>query len=226
MDLHGALMQIGIRLESNLRQFAEATHLRIARGARTAAERIAVRSKILLRQDVLKGGLGQRVANSWRADIYPRSASTPTMAPAVIVYTRAPKIIKAFGDGAVIRHHDGLYLAIPTENTPRRGRRLATPVEVEVLFNQDLIFIRGKGGQMLAFVDAVKARSGRGFRRATNARTGKQSRRAELVLMFVMVRQVHLRKRLDWRRIFADLQQEWPKVFAQEIARSLEAGVN
>jgi hypothetical protein len=37
------------------------------------------------------------------------------------VYTKAPQIIRAFDEGAVIRSRLGRFLAIPTENAPRKG---------------------------------------------------------------------------------------------------------
>jgi hypothetical protein len=44
--------------------------------------------------------------------------------------------------------------------------------------------------------------------------------------MFVMVRQVTLRKRLDWPRIFDDLAKGWAQLFPAEIAAALKAGAN
>lgn len=219
-------MRVRISFESNLEQEARAVHLRIAAGARNAAEHQAARAKVLLRQDALTGGLGDKIANAWRADIFPASSSAHTHAPAVEVYSKAPNIVTAFGRDTLIQHHDGLYLALPTINTPRVGKHFATPVEVEAIFNQDLIFLPGRGQQKLAFVDAVKSKSGKKYRRATSIRTGRQNRKAEMVLMFVMVRQVHLRKRLSWQEIFDQLSQEWPDLFASEVSDAVNAGSN
>jgi hypothetical protein len=216
-------LQVTLAVFGQLNDFARQTHLRIARGARTAAEKFAARAKLAYRGEVRKGGLGDRVANTIRVDIYPRSADAHTHAPAVVVWTKAPAIIYAFATGVTIRHHDGLWLALPTENTPRRGQRMASPAEVEVIFNQDLVFFPGRGRTLLAFVDAVKAKSGKGFRRATSARTGRQSRKAELVLMFVLVPQVTLNKRLDFDRITANLREDWRELFGSEIAQQLAA---
>jgi hypothetical protein len=44
--------------------------------------------------------------------------------------------------------------------------------------------------------------------------------------MFVMVRQVTLRKCLDWPRIFDDLAKGWAQLFPAEIAAVLKAGAN
>jgi hypothetical protein len=194
--------------------------LNIASGARAAAERHAARAKLAYRGAVRQAGLGDKVANAVRVEIYPKSASKHTHAPTVYVFTKAPAIIYAFSSGVTIKHHDGLWLAIPTENTPNRGRRKATPPEVEAIFNQDILTLPGRGGQMLGFIDAVKGKR-KGFRRATNARTGKQSRKAELVLMFVFVRQVTLRKRINWDGITADLRAGWLELFGSELAKAL-----
>ena len=61
-------------------------------------------------------GLGQRLANSWRDKHYPNQQ----LDAASLVYTKAPQIIRAFDDGAVIRSRRGRFLAIPTENAPMR----------------------------------------------------------------------------------------------------------
>jgi hypothetical protein len=144
----------------------------------------------------------------------------------VFLYSKAPLIVNAFTQGVTITHHDGLWLAIPTENVPNvnkgRNRRKASPQDVEVLFNQDLIVLPGRGRNRLAFVDAVRAKSGKGFRRGTSARTGKQNRKAELVLMFVLVPQVTLRKRLNWPALVDDLATTFQDLIGSEIAAGLD----
>lgn len=215
----------GFTFISNLGEADHQTHLRLARGARNAAEIMATRSKIRLRQDVLQGGLGQRVANTWRADIYPKSASARTHAPAVMVYTKAPMIMQAFDDAPLIRSKNGTFLAIPTDNTPNKGKKPATPVEVEAMFNQDLIFKPSRNGNLLAFVNVMRAKSGKGFRRATKGRLA-QGRKPKLVLMFVMVRQVQLRKRINSRRTLEQLGREWPDIYAAEATKAIENGSN
>jgi len=70
-----------------------------------------------LRRQVGSAGLGQRLANSWRDRHYPNQQ----LDAASLVYTKAPQIIRAFDEGAVIRSRRGRFLAIPTENAPRKG---------------------------------------------------------------------------------------------------------
>ena len=70
-----------------------------------------------LRRKVASAGLGQRLANSWRDRHYPNQ----TLDAASLVYTKAPQIIRAFDARRVIRSKRGRFLAIPTENAPRKG---------------------------------------------------------------------------------------------------------
>ena len=75
--------------------------------------------KAELRRQVTSAGLGQRLANSWRDKHYPNRK----LDAASLAYTKAPQIVRAFDEGAVIRSKRGRFLAIPTENAPREGNR-------------------------------------------------------------------------------------------------------
>jgi Family of unknown function (DUF6441) len=85
----------------------------VAAGTREAGRGL----KTDLRRQVASAGLGQRLANSWRDQYYPNQK----LDAASLVYTKAPRIIRAFDEGAVIRSRRGRFLAIPTENAPRKG---------------------------------------------------------------------------------------------------------
>lgn len=149
-----------------------------------------------LRGQVLTAGFGQRLANTWRGQAFPRSGAS--LEPAGYVTSRAPKIVGAFATGATIVPVNGQrYLAIPTKNVPLKGRgKRMTPLDVEVAFDQDLIVRPGRRGQLLAFVNVIAAKNKRGFRKATRGRLA-QGRQVKLVLMFTLVRSVRLEKRLD-----------------------------
>jgi hypothetical protein len=67
----------------------------VAAGTRSAGQRL----KPELRRQVTSAGLGQRLANSWRDRHYPNQR----LDPASLVYVKAPQIIRAFDEGAVIR---------------------------------------------------------------------------------------------------------------------------
>src|SRR5262245_28750055 len=77
-------LAVKLALSGDLHNLAQDTHLRLARGARRAAERLLAVGKLKLRGDVRQAGLGDRLANAWRADIYPKSANARTHSPAVV----------------------------------------------------------------------------------------------------------------------------------------------
>src|SRR5215203_154031 len=101
-------LQVKLAISGNLAGFAEQTHLRIARGARIAAEKQASRAKLALRGDVRAAGFSDRLANTWRVNVFPISASSRTHSPAVFVKSTAPEIVSAFDQGATIRSKKGV----------------------------------------------------------------------------------------------------------------------
>jgi Family of unknown function (DUF6441) len=78
-----------------------------------------------LRGQVTGAGLGQRLANSWRDRHYPNQG----LDAASLVYTKAPQIVRAFDEGAVIRSRRGRFLAINRERAEEGNRRQANQPE-------------------------------------------------------------------------------------------------
>lgn len=218
-------LQLKIAFEGNLATFSDNVQKAMAGAARDAVEEYGTKAKLRLRDEVRRGGLGDRVANSVQLKVYPASASNRTLAPASYVYTKAPKIIDAFSnDTTIVPVNGATYLAIPTGNVPMKGKHRATPVDVENMFNQDLIFIHAKSSrdEYVAYVDVLKSKNGRGFRARSKGRMA-QGRQSQLVPMFIMVRQVHLSQRINWAGVVADLNAQWPDYFAQKINAALDA---
>jgi Family of unknown function (DUF6441) len=183
-------VQAGIQAELRAIERAVAAGTRDAgRGLRTE-----------LRRQVSSAGLGQRLANSWRNKHYPNQQ----LDAASLVYAKAPQIIRAFDDGAVIRSKRGRFLAIPTENAPRKGtygRRISPSNFPEHRFGP-LRFVPRQSGPSLLVVDGLRASFSRqtgelrGFRRATD-RARRSGQGLTTVVMFLLVPQVKLPKRLD-----------------------------
>jgi hypothetical protein len=96
-------------MQAELREVERA----VATGTREAGRGLRTE----LRRQVGSAGLGQRLANSWRDKHYPNQR----LDAASLVYSKAPQIIRAFDEGAVIRSRRGRFLAIPMPNAPRRG---------------------------------------------------------------------------------------------------------
>lgn len=210
-------LRVQLALEGNLEKFSKDVQAKLAFATRYAVETYAKKLQLDLREDTRGAGLGEGVANAWRLNIYDEASASPTG----LVYSKAPLIVAAFGQDTTITAHGGhLYLAIPTANVPGIGNRRMSPVEVEARFNQDLIFLPSHTGSTLAFVNVVPAKSGKGFRPATKGRIA-QGRQAQMVLMFVMVQQVHLRKRLNWPQLFADAKAGFEDYLGEAVAGAL-----
>jgi hypothetical protein len=111
----------------------------IARAGTAAMGDAARGMKDELRELTRAAGLGSRLANTWQRQDLSRPARQPG--------SRGLRVEQGPADHG--RLHAGAsiyadrrprYLAIPTENVPRKGRgKRMTPLDVEVAFNQDLI---------------------------------------------------------------------------------------
>jgi Family of unknown function (DUF6441) len=188
----------------------------VATGARDAGRGL----KTEVRRQVTSAGLGQRLANSWRDRHYPNRK----LDAASLVYTKAPQIVRAFDEGAVIRSKRGRFLAIPTESAPRKGtdgRRISPRTFPEHRFGP-LRFVSRSTGPSLLVVDGLRASFSRktgalhGFRRATDR--GRQSGQdLTTVVMFLLVPQVKLRKRLDVARAAEHWSAQLPTLIEQQL---------
>jgi hypothetical protein len=175
-----------------------------------------------LRRQVTSAGLGQRLANSWRDKHYDNRG----IDAASLVYAKAPQIIRAFDEGAVIRSRRGRFLAIPTESAPRKGtdgKRISPSTFPEHRFGP-LRFVPRSSGPSLLVVEGLRAsfsrKSGelRGFRRATE-RARRSGQGLTTVVMFLLVPQVKLRKRLNVARAAERWSGQLPALIEQQLRR-------
>jgi hypothetical protein len=173
-----------------------------------------------LRRQVASAGLGQRLANSWRDKHYPNRK----LDAASLVYTKAPQIIRAFDEGAVIRSKRGRFLAIPTENAPRKGtdgKRISPSTFPEHRFGP-LRLVPRQSGPSLLVVDSLRASFSRqtgqlgNFRRATE-RARRSGQGLTTVVMFLLVPQVKLRKRLDVARAAERWSAQLPALIERQL---------
>lgn len=199
-------------LQAELRDIERAA----AAGTREAGRGL----KSELRRQVASAGLGQRLANSWRDKHYPNQR----LDAASLIYTKAPQIIRAFDEGAVIRSRRGRFLAIPTENAPRKGtdgRRISPSTFPEHRFGP-LRFVPRQNGPSFLVADGLRAsfsrKSGdlRGFRRATD-RARQRGQGLTTVVMFLLVPLVKLRKRLDVARAAERWSGQLPALIEQQL---------
>jgi Family of unknown function (DUF6441) len=188
----------------------------VATGTRDAGRGL----KTELRNQVASAGLGQRLANSWRDKHYPNQR----LDAASLVYTKAPQIIRAFDEGALIRSRRGRFLAIPTENAPRKGtdgKRISPSNFPEHRFGP-LRFVPRQSAPSFLVADGLRAsfsrKSGelRGFRRATD-RARRSGQGLTTVVMFSLVPQVKLSKRLDVARAAERWSAQLPALIEQQL---------
>jgi Family of unknown function (DUF6441) len=126
----------------------------------------------------------------------------------------------------VIRSRRGRFLAIPTENAPRKGtdgKRISPRNFPEHRFGP-LRFVPRQSGPSLLVVDGLRAsfsrQSGalRGFRRATG-RARERGEGLTTVLMFLLVPQVKLGKRLDVARAAERWSTQLPALIERRMQR-------
>jgi hypothetical protein len=199
-------------LQADLREIERA----VSAGTRDAGRSLRTE----LRRQVTSAGLGQRLANGWRDRHYPNRQ----LDAASLVYTKAPQIIRAFDEGAVIRSRRGRFLAIPTENAPRKGtdgKRISPRAFPGHRFGP-LRFVPRPNRPSLLVVDGLRASFSRqtgqlrGFRRATDRARARHDG-LTTVVMFLLVPQVKLRKRLDVTRAAERWTGQLPALIDQQL---------
>ncbi|MCP3972332.1 MAG: hypothetical protein GY717_18810, partial [Rhodobacteraceae bacterium] len=156
------------------------------------------------RDGVRRGGLGRKLAKSWRHDKYPKGGRK-SLGAASVVKTKAKKLIEAFDQGTVISSRDGFYLAIPTDAAPKQGvgrKRIAPSNWPEHRFGP-LRLVRRKKGPWLLVVDNQRKRKGKrgGFTLSRSKRALATGNGLATVVMFVLHKQVRLRRRLNVKAV-------------------------
>jgi len=206
-------MRLQAALSGDLDQIL-ADEVRIAEQAVTHSIREATDGlKTELRSQITGAGLGQRLANTWRGEVYPKGKLSINAAG--LVYSRAPVIVGAHDQGATIRSKDGFWLAIPL---PAAGKRM-TPGLWEKLRGQRLRFIYRRGKPSLLVAENQRARQGqRGGFSAASQKAQASGRGLVTVPMFLLVPQVTLKKKFDIDRS----ARRWISTLAQRIANRFD----
>jgi hypothetical protein len=157
----------------------------IAAGERavTAAVRDAGAGlKLGWRGQITGAGLGARLANSIRSEVFPKAGSS--LNAAAVVWSKAPVIIGAHDTGPLIRARYGLWLAIPTPAAGKAlGGRRITPGGWERKTGLRLRFVYRRTGPSLLLAPAGPRPSG-----------------TTVSPIFLLVPQIKLPKRLDLAR--------------------------
>ncbi|KQP02658.1 DUF6441 family protein [Methylobacterium sp. Leaf93] len=191
----------------DIRQALSGAEVQIAKSVTTAMKQVTEGLKQDLRDDVTSSGLGQRLANTWRGQTFPKAGES--VDAAAYVSTNAPKLIDAFDRGVTIVASGRKYLAIPTPEagvrqiSKRRTKgstdNTLSPASWERETGVKLRFIPTRTGGVLV-ADAFYRRQARRYQGRKSFRpireTGPDKGR-QFVVIFVLVKQVKLRKRFD-----------------------------
>jgi hypothetical protein len=195
-------MRVQVRIQSDVDEYLAGEIRRGERAVKVAMSAAAADLKAGWRQQVTTGSLGRRLASSIRSEAYPKGADS--LNAAGLVWTKAPKLIDAFNRGVVIRSANGFWLAIPTKAAgPATGRfgRPITPAVWEQRTGRRLRFVYRRGRNALLVADDARINS-RGFAAAKGGRRRRDGilSGAQTVVIFTLVRQAKLKKRLDLER--------------------------
>ena len=204
-------MRLEAAISGNLNEYMK-QELAAAESAVTAGvKEVTDGVKNDLRAQTSSAGLGQGVANAWRAKVYPSGKSINA---AGFIFTKAPTIIYAFNFGVTIKSSKGFFLAIPTPAAPKRGTdgKRINPSNFPESGLGKLRFVYRPGKISLLVVDDLRARTGKrgGFAKASDSALAK-GRGIATAVMFLLVPQVTMKKKLDiesvagkWEGMLAD----------------------
>jgi hypothetical protein len=213
----------------------------MSRALRGAVDRTATALQAGLRAQVHAAGLGAGLANAWRRELYPR-AGRRSLRPAALVYSKATALHEAFDQGPVILPRRGAFLLIPSEAAirlgvtattvsrkggpiPGRARRrlssleaaadrLGVPVVAAVPHRREAASRGGGSDRDRGFILLVPTRRNR----ANLAALYFARRDARPVLLFTLVRQTRVPRRLDIARAAAAAEAAFPQAIAAALA--------
>lgn len=193
-------MRLAARIPEDLRPFWRGTERQARVAVRAGISEATDGLKTTWRGQVIRAGMGQRLANTIRGQVWPRRPSTGA---AGMVWTRAPVIVDAHNKGVTIRSANGFWLAIPTRiarlSGGARARKL-TPAEWERRNNRRLHFVYQKTGPSLLVDKGGDPLRQSTMRRGVHIRARRRRVREIGEVIFILVPQVRLRKRLDLDR--------------------------
>ena len=184
------------------------------RGAGTAMHKAGLQIKTDWREQIVSAGLGTRLSKTIRSKTYPPNRES--LNAAAFVWSKAPHIVSAHDQGALIKSTNGFFLAIPqpAAGKVRRGKS-PTPYEWEQKTGLKLRLIYRRKGLSLLVADKAYLNK-QGLAKLSRAKTGRNQVTA---IIFVLVPQSRLRKRLDLQRAAKSVDGRLPTQIVREWDR-------
>lgn len=188
-------MKITVEIDGDLDKLMRREVLAGERAVKAAISSAGNALKADWRTQITGAGLGGRLANAVRGEVYPKGQTS--LNSAALVYSKAPKITDSHDKGSLIRSSNGFWLAIPLPAAGKgaRGGKI-TPAQWESKTGRRLQFIYRRGKPAL-LVD-----TGTVTRAAPRVAFGERQRewrgfKNRTVPIFTLVPQVKLPKRLS-----------------------------
>lgn len=196
-------MKCGISIVGDIARIMEAETRAGEKAVSAAMREAGTGLKTAWRAQITGAGLGSRLARTIRSAQYP--TGRPSLNAAALVWSKAPVIVGAHDTGPLIRSKAGFWLAIPMPAAGKslRGGRI-TPGEWERRTGMRLRFVYRRTGPSLLVADNVRvSKKGRVRENITRHKDGRVSSRLQgraTAVIFLLVPQVKLPKRLDLAR--------------------------
>lgn len=185
-------MRLKAAMEGSLVEYMEREYQNCARAVTKGVSLAANGLKTAMRTQVKSAGLGSRLANTWRGDIYPKAKNS--ISAAGVVYTKAQKIMEGFEYQTVVRGKNGLWLAIPTAAISKRIRnKRMTPA----------LYERSKGVRL------------RLVYRKNGASLLVHEQKRKTIIAFVLVPQVRMPKLINFAAESAKWQAKLPSLILE-----------
>ncbi|MEO0644175.1 MAG: hypothetical protein AAFY47_12290 [Pseudomonadota bacterium] len=206
--------RLAVNMDRDYAGATDAVMAAVAEGATRAADQLVEIGKARLRADTRRGFAdGSRLANTWRGIRYPQQRGVKSASPTVVLYSAVPDLARSFQEPAVITARNGRYICIPTKHAPPPAR--APRDKRGSGIGRDWIAAARRAYPKMTF---IPMRNGRyGVLAVDRWRDGKRNR----LILFNCVRYGRLRKRMNYEKVFADLDALWPQLFESEVRRSL-----
>lgn len=177
-------------------------NLQVAAAAVTAGVgAAAVGLKTDFRRRVHEAGLGERFPNAIRSEVYPGAGKSSLRAAGWIFVKgkRTIDILDAYARGATIRAKGGRWLAIPTPAAGNAGGRWSrmTPAAWRYRRGTPLRLVAPRGKPYMLLVTNLRLSKGKRGGYRNPSKTALKRGDYESVVVFILVRQVEVRRRLS-----------------------------
>lgn len=171
-----------LRMQFDAPDLAALFRTQVARGFTAAVKRETRALEKEFEAATMAAGLGPRMARTWASKTFP--VGKDVLGPAGQIWSKAPKAMKAFTEGAIVTPRGGRFLAIPSAETLalRTGRNqpAPTPADIERRLGVKLVLVVKRGKRFLVAPSRERGR-----------------RRGRLFVAFFLVPRATIRKRLN-----------------------------